>query len=161
MALNKKRRVFIEEYLKCWNLTEAARRAGYKHPNVKGSQLVKVSEVADAIQERIAEKCMSADEVLIRLAEQARGDISEFINDFGGIDWEAVSQRGYLIKKISHNKGKNSSIELYDSQSALALIGKHHKLFVDRQEITGKDGTPITIKVIYHDATDGNPEEGA
>lgn len=32
--LTDKQRVFIEEYLRCWNATEAARRAGYKGNNV-------------------------------------------------------------------------------------------------------------------------------
>lgn len=35
-----------------------------------------------------------------------------------------------LIKKYSDDKGK-VSIELYDAQAALALLGKHHKLFGD------------------------------
>jgi phage terminase small subunit len=147
VAITKKRQAFIEAYLKHWNATEAARIADYAHPGSQGHRLLKNVEIQEAIQARLDQKCMGADEVLIRLAEQARGDISEFINDYGGIDWETVKSRGHLIKKISHNKGKNSSIELYDSQSALALIGRHHKLFIDRQEITGKDGGPVEVEI--------------
>jgi hypothetical protein len=36
---------------------------------------------------------------------------------------------------------------MYDAQAALALLGKHHKLFIDRTEISGKDGGPIAVNV--------------
>lgn len=147
MAITRKRRSFIESYLKCWNATQAATVAGYKHPRRQGSRLLSFVDIQEEIQRRLDEKCMGADEVLLRLAEQARADISEFITDHGAVDWEAVGRNGYLIKRVVHNKGRNSSIELHDSQAALALIGKHHRLFVDRQEITGKDGGPVEVEI--------------
>lgn len=147
MAITRKRRSFIESYLKCWNATQAATVAGYKHPRRQGSRLLSFVDIREEIQRRLDEKCMGADEVLLRLAEQARADISEFITDHGAVDWEAVKKRGHLIKKIAHNKGKNSIVELHDAQAALALIGKHHRLFVDRQEVTGKDGAPVEVEI--------------
>lgn len=137
MALTKKRRIFVEEYLKCWNATEAARRAGYaeRYLHTNAPKLLQNTTIAEAIQERLEQACMGADEVLVRLAEQARADISEFITDYGAVDWDAAKRKGHLIKRVVHNKGKNSSIELHDSQSALALIGKHHGLFIERQEL--------------------------
>jgi len=70
--LTDQRRVFVEEYLECWNATEAARRAEYKHPNKYGPFLVKLGIVSDLIQRRLAEKAMTADEVLFRLTMMAR-----------------------------------------------------------------------------------------
>ena len=137
--LSKKRRVFVEEYLKCWNGAEAARRAGYKYPRQRASVLLTNSYIQKRIEERIAEIAMSADEVLLRLGEQARGDISEFVKSGGGIDWEKVREKGHLIRKIAHHIGKSSTIELYDSQSALALLGKHHRLFIEHKEIILKN----------------------
>lgn len=55
MALNRKRRVFIEEYLKCWNATEAARVAGYKHPDRQGSRLLSFPDVASYLDSRLTE----------------------------------------------------------------------------------------------------------
>lgn len=149
MALTKKRRIFIEEYLKCWNATEAARRAGYaeRYLHTNAPKLLQNTTIAEAIQERLEQVCMGADEVLIRLAEHARADISDFLTDYGAIDWERVRKDGRLIKRIAHSKGKNSVIELHDAQTALALLGKHHRLFVDRQEITGKDGGPVEVEI--------------
>lgn len=142
--LTRKRKVFIEEYLRCWNATEAARIAGYKFPNRQGSFLLSVLGIQEAIEARIAEKAMSADEVLLRLAEHARGDLSEFVGPHGAIDWVKVKEKGRVLKSISHTAGKQSKIELYDAQSALALIGKHHRLFVERSENLDLDLSALT-----------------
>lgn len=50
-----------------------------------------------------------------------------------------------LIKKYTIDDKGKVSIELYDAQAALQLLGRHHKLFVDRTELTGKDGEPIEV----------------
>jgi len=139
----RKRKVFLEEYLKCWNATEAARRAGYKHPNVQGPTLVNLSIIKDEIDKRMREKAMDANEVLARLAAQARGDIADFLNTEvpGGIlDLEKAEELGltHLIKNITWTK-QGVRVELYDAQAALVHIGRHLKLFTDRVEVTWRD----------------------
>lgn len=49
----------------------------------------------------------------------------------------------HVIKKYSLDKDGKVSIELYDAQKALELLGKHHGLFIDRHEHTGASGKPI------------------
>ena len=143
-----KQRLFIEAYLECWNATEAARRAGYKgNDNTLGSvgwENMQKPAIKAAISKRLSEKAMSADEVLMRLGDMARGDIAEFVKDYGAINWEAVKEKGCLVKKVSHSKGRHSSIELYDAQAALEKIGRAHGLFVDRQRQEGE----ITLRII-------------
>lgn len=135
--LSKQRKVFVEEYLECWNQTEAARRAAYKHPDVMGCRLVKVQVVQDLISRRLAEKGMAADEVLFRLSQMARLTIGEFIEtpEDGGwkLDLEAVKEKGHLVKRIKETL-TGPEILLHDSQKALELMGKHHRLFVDKVE---------------------------
>lgn len=48
-----------------------------------------------------------------------------------------------LIKKYTIDDKGKVSIELYDAQAALALLGKHHKLFTEKVEHTGADGQPL------------------
>ena len=142
-----KEQVWLEEYLISFNATDAARRAGYKHPNVLGP--TKKAKFAVEISERLAERAMSADEVLQRLAEQARGDAADFLDidenvaiiDIGKM---AAAGKTHLIKKYRVSKD-GISVELYDAQAALVHLGKHHGLFVDRKEITGKDGGPLLV----------------
>lgn len=167
MALTGKQAAFVEAYLKTRNKTQAARDAGYAGDYWTlasvGYENFKKPEIADAISLRIKESCMSADEVLERLGDQARGDVSDFLStqkdgtpffDYGG----ALAQgKTHLIKKmktkrrIYTEKGKEDTpiveteveFELYDAQSALVHIGKHHKLFADKLEVSGPDGGPI------------------
>lgn len=173
MALTKKRRAWLEEYFKCWNATEAARRVGYAHPNTQGPRLLLDVGVQDEIQRRLDELKMGADEVLLRLSEQARLDPGLFVEveeirdeDTNAIifkgpraNWRKIQEAGltHLVKAIYWTK-YGPRIEFHDAQRALELIGKHHGLFIERQEITGKDGGPVEIKLIWGD--DQNADDG-
>lgn len=149
--MTQKETIWLNEYLKCWNATEAARRAGYKWPDKQGQE--KKAKFADAIQERIEAVKMDADEVLIRLSEQARGDVSEFLRFVDGVkdpflDLKQAKEKGLLklVKKFKYNYDGRPEIELYDAQSALQLLGKHLGLFTDRveHEHTGQ----LEVKVV-------------
>ena len=85
--LSNKQRVFIEEYLTCWDAAKAARRAGYSPKTARfiGCENLTKPNVKAAIEQRIKEKAMSADEVILRLAEHARHDIGDLMNDEGVI----------------------------------------------------------------------------
>jgi phage terminase small subunit len=160
--VNPKHQQFINEYLKCWNATEAYRRvyptSSDDAARAHAARLVANGSVAEAIQQRIAENAMSADEVLSRLAEHARGDIGDFvtINHEGlpTVDLSTAQNKMRLIKtnkKTYTTKGDkdtaitevDAEIELYDAQSALEKLGRHHKLFTDKTELTGKDGEDL------------------
>jgi len=144
----------VEEYLVDFNATRAAERAGYGgNSNVlaaQGSRLLKNVKISESISQHLQEKAMTADEVLMRLADQARANVTDFIQDYGAIDWEAVKAKGHVIKRISHKQGEHSTIELYDAQAALEKIGKAHGLFVDRQQQEGE----FTLRIV-RDGTDG------
>ena len=158
MALTNKRKAFIEEYLIDFNATQAAIRAGYseKTAHAIGWENLRIPEIDEEIQRRIADKTMSADEVLIRLGDQARGTMEDFGNVLADIpnafwlDLAKAERRGklHLIKKLKFNPLGKSEIELYDAQAALVHIGKHHGLFRDITEISIEDGT---IPVTYQD----------
>jgi len=141
MALTNKRRVFVEEYLRCWNASEAARRAEYAYPGTEGHRLLQNAEIQAYIKARLEQVCMSADEVLIRLAEKARFDFGRFVYRRGMtdeliIEWEALveAQLTHLVKAV-YRTAHGTRIEFHDPEHALELIGKAHGLFVDRQEI--------------------------
>ena len=146
--MNNKRKIFVEEYLKCWNASEACRRAGYKHPNVYGSVLLANISIQAKIQERLQEKCLSADEVLVRLGEQARSISKEYVDDYGFVNFKKLKEDGlvHLVKKVKRNQAGAGSIEveLYDAQAALVHIGRHHKLFTDKFE--GTLDTQVSVK---------------
>jgi phage terminase small subunit len=155
VKLTDKQRVFIEEYLKCWNASEAARRAGYSEKTAPfiGAENLKKPQIAEAIKKRISEVAMSADEVLLRLAEQARAEQSRFWKcDFGEkvyVDMNALIEAGYahLIKSFTRDAltGKITKVEFYDSQAALKLMGQHHKLFSDDVVHSGEVNVVVSV----------------
>jgi phage terminase small subunit len=139
-GLTPKQQAFVEAYLaNGFNATAAARRLKYANPDRQGYRLLRNVEIAAAIRQELAERAMPADEVLARLAEQARGTMDDFLDESGAIDLARARERGklHLVKARSTTK-EGERIELYDAQAALALLGKHHRLFTDVTEHSGK-----------------------
>lgn len=158
VALSAKQQLFIDNYLISYNATQSAIAAGYSQNTATeiGYENLRKPHIAEAIQRRLQESAMSADEVLMRLAEHARGDLDDVLNSEGDLDIKKArrAKKTRLIKKwtrkhrvFTNDEGvteeTTDSIEMYDAQAALVHLGKHHKLFTDKQEITGKDGGPI------------------
>lgn len=147
--LSFKRRKFVEEYLRCWNATEAAKRAGYSERSAysQGHRLLKNDEIAALLRQRIEETAMSANEVQLRLGEQARAEWAAYLQGDGSIDLGALIADGkaHLVKGVRWDSQGNRVIEFHDAQAALVHIGKVLGMFVDRQEVTGKDGGPLVV----------------
>ncbi len=167
MGLTKKRQAWLDQYLQCWNATEAARRVGYKHPNTQGPRLLVDVSIAAEIKKRLDEMVMSADEVLRLLSRQANASHKSWVKV--GIDGKIyfdfsdpeAQENIDLIKKIktktrTEKAGEKSfevewvEVELYDSQRALELIGRHHQLFSDRVDLS-TGGKPIDLTLLSDD----------
>lgn len=161
MALTQLQENFVNEYLIDFNATRAAQRAGYDGNDVTlasvGYENLRKPQIADAISERLKEKAMGADEVLMRLAEQARNEQGRYINERGGINLALLiaDGKGHLIKGVKETK-YGTDIEFYDAQAALVHIGKHHRIFADGPSGDAKD--PIHIKHIQEKRPDDTPE---
>ena len=162
MALNSKQQMFVNEYLKCYNATQAALVAGYAEGSAyaHGHKLLKIAEIKEAISQRLSESAMSADEVLMRLAEQARGEHGKYITTSGTVDIATLvnAKKAHLIKKVKETQD-GMEYEFYDAQSALNTLAKHHGLLTDKTEITGKDGEAIQVKFVdYRAGLNGTSE---
>lgn len=149
--LTTKQKAFVEAYLSTFNATEAARIAKYKGNRVTlqavGAENLRKPLIKAIIDERMKELAMGADEILARLTEQAQGKGGEYVDMWGNLDFARLKAEGklHLIKKIKPSMyGK--VIEFYDAQSALALLGKTHKLFVDLTEKEHKG--EVTIRFL-------------
>lgn len=128
MPLTLKQEAFINEYLRCWNASEAARRAGYSEKTAHqiGYENLRKLEISEEINKRVKEMAMRADEALIRLSDQARGDMADFITVKGGLPFVDLDKaqnlaKLHLLKKFKVT-GKSVEIELHDSQAALVHI---------------------------------------
>jgi len=137
--LNHRQRLFVEAYLgdAAGNASEAARIAGYAHPGQVGERLLKKVEIRSAIDARLAQAAMGANEVLARLSAMAAGDLSDFIKvDADGepsLDLAKARRRKKLglVKKLTPTKF-GWSIEMYDAMAALEKLGRYHGLFTEK-----------------------------
>ena len=163
--LSKKQKLFVEYYLQTWNATQAAIKAGYskKSAAVTGHNNIRKTNIAEEIKRRVDEVCMSSDEALTLLSDQARGDFADLAEiTTAGFEFKLmekddegnviINPNTKLVKKIKQkvttylSKSKDgddrevidTELELYSAQRALELIGKAHGLFIDKVETEGE-----------------------
>ncbi len=123
MALTKKQRLFVDEYLIDLNATQAAIRAGYSTRRAAeiGYQLLQRPEVAQAIQAAMAERSkrteVSADYVVRRLREIDEMDVLDILEDDGSFrsirDWPRAWRQflsGIEIAELFEGRGDDRRI---------------------------------------------------
>lgn len=139
--LTAKESAFVDYYFICGlNGYQAAIKAGYSERSAYeiASQNLRKLHIQEAIQARLSEVHMSADEALALLATHARGDIGDFmqIGPMGySLDMNKAKEMGItrLVKKIKQEtitiNGKyedkeihTETIELHDPQAAIEKI---------------------------------------
>lgn len=145
--LTRKQQIFIDAYLRSFNATQAAKLAGYSEKTAysMGWENLRKPEIKAAIDARLDEVHMSADEALKLQADIARGDMGEFLDTEGigfTLDLKEAKQQGLtrLIKKVKQRTtvfiAKKPSeedrevheleIELYPADTAQERILKIH-----------------------------------
>jgi hypothetical protein len=80
LPLTTKQKRFAEEYIKDWNATQAAIRAGYsrKTAGIQGFEVLRHPEVKKYINEKLSEFSLSADEVLKAISDIAKSNLNEY-----------------------------------------------------------------------------------
>lgn len=140
------------EYLKDFNATKAAIRAGYAEHTARqqGSRLLTKADIIEYMDGLIKTIEMSPEEVKVRLTEMGRASVADFFieqiftitdkegNTYEGtriaLNMEYIKTHGHLVNSIK-NTAWGPAIELHDAQTAVVWIGKHHKLFTEKYEI--------------------------
>ncbi len=135
--LNYRQRLFVEYYLgnSSGSAVDAARRAGYKAPHPEGARLLRKDSIRTAIDARVTEAAITANEVLARVADIATFDLLAFMNlaqsaNFA-IDLKTIRQLGlgHVIKRLRIRKDGALEIELESRLQALIKLGEYFKLW--------------------------------
>jgi len=155
--LTPKQRRFVEEYTgpNLGNATQSAIAAGYseKTAHVIGHENLSKPKIAEAVENRLDQRAMAANEILARLADMARADMANFIEIRGGGGWtldlEKAKAAGllHLVREVSYDSNGQPQIKLHDAKDALKQLGKVHKLFVDKVEHSGEIDTGGVLMV--------------
>ena len=151
MALTAKQKMFVTEYLIDLNATQSAIRAGYSVKTARqiGEQNLSKLDIQKAIQKAMNERAkrnnITADKVLNEIAGIAFDDIGNYLNFFtdaeGNVrtvikDSKTISTKN--ISEISCGRDGTFKFKLYCKDNALALLGKHLKLFTDKLDDNDK-----------------------
>lgn len=152
--LNPKHKLFVAEYLKDLNATQAATRCGYsgKTARQQGARLLSNAAINAAVQKAMEKRSdrveLSADWVIKKLMRIADSDLAkayaadgsllpvpempeEIRKCLAGVDVHKDFTEGVEV-------GETKKIKVLDQTRALELLGRHLKLFTDRVEHTGK-----------------------
>jgi phage terminase small subunit len=171
-ALTPRQAAFVNEYLLDLNGTQAAIRAGYS-PHTARSIAVEylakpdiAAAVARARAQRLSRVNLSADTILQEMSALALSNIKHYkITDEGEVELAEGAPPNAMAaiaaidrtttEKVDPKSGEitrtyNVKLKLWDKPNPLKLLGKHAGIqsFVDRVEVTGKNGGPIEVAAV-------------
>ena len=153
MALTKKQKLFVEEYLIDLNATQAAIRAGYSPDTAKeiGCENLTKPNIRAEIDKRMAERSrrtgINQDRVLMELARIA------LLNPANVVDFDEATIRedatvddlaavaSVKVKRFPTKEGDGieREIKFYDKNKALDALGRHLGMFKDKLELSGME----------------------
>lgn len=148
-GLTPKQEKFCLEYVKDFNATKAAQRAGYgKNPNSYASKLLQTAAVSARVRElstQVRKKALLEAEDALRWAmDIARSDIYELvtINDDGAMSLQSndtvrtkyrrgVSELSFSKSDSAEGSSESCKVRMHEKGTALKLIFQHLKLVGD------------------------------
>lgn len=166
-STRQRMKLFVQAYLTNGrNGAAAARAAGYSENAAAqiANRLLKAAYVQKLIRNVLGE-----DPYQIAEAEEGVRQHLLAVRDAHLVDYFTLDEKGNpkldllnltreqgaAIQSIKVNRWGEIEIKLKDSVKAAELLGRHHKMFTDKTEWTGKDGqalVPPVINVTFVDA---------
>lgn len=153
MALTKKQKIFVDEYLIDLNATQAAIRAGYSPDTAGsiGSENLKKPEIRARIEKAMAERSkrtgINQDRIIMELAKIALLNPKGLVNfDEATIKEDATDEDVAAVASVKvkrfptkDGEGVEMEVKMYDKTKALELLGRHLGMFKDKVEVSGLD----------------------
>lgn len=139
VLLNARQRMFVKEYLKDLNGTQAAIRAGY---SVKSAQSIATENmrkpfIADEIKKGLLKR-----EVKLEL------NAEWVLRNLKAVSDRCLQEVTPIVERINGEAVETGEFK-FDSSGvckANELIGKHLKMFTEKHEVTGADGDPLKVE---------------
>jgi len=164
-TLTDKQRAFVLEYVKDFNGTQAAIRAGYSEDSASeiAYENLRKPQIRQQIDRHFEDMGLTADRILSEQMALAFSDMGDFldISAGGGLtlkDGADLQGKTKLIKKLKEKRkiltkaegdgdeliiDSQIEVELYDRQKALDVLGKHTS---GRERINAPKALTINLK---------------
>ena len=150
--LNRKQAAFVEEYLKDFNGTRAAIRAGYsqKTATVKGSALLRLVHVKAVLAKKAKERTdkvdLTADDLLFQIKAISRSNVRDYVKF--GPGYVTVNESDNLtpeqaacISEVVENSSENGSqikLKLHDKAKFVDMGMKYLGLYApEKRNVSG------------------------
>lgn len=156
--LTEKQKFFCREYLRDFNATQAAIRAGYSPKTAKQIAAENLSKLdlrryiralADNLNEQTDNDIRR---IIIELQLIAYGSLKDVADwDCNGItlkNSDDIEESSRIVSELSDSPKFGMKIKMHDKIKALELLGKYHKIFSDKEEKNDNKGE-IVIKMSY------------
>jgi phage terminase small subunit len=138
-GLSDQQRLFVTEYIRSRNASEAARRAGFKWPAMAGHRLLQKVIIREAIETELRANHVGKDHLLSGYSEVAWVSIADFIDEQGKPVIEKIRANGHLVKsykcKVNQRRSTrevevtDAEIVLHDRLAAMSDLAKTQGMF--------------------------------
>ena len=158
MALNERQRAFVNEYLKDFNATQAAIRAGYSKKTAYslGSENLKKAEIQEMLRERIKKREerteITQDMVIKELAKIAFANVTDAVKiEAKGLNRVKVLPTNEMPDDIISAIGSikegpyGVEIKLHDKLRAHEDLGKHLGLFDNNASTSTQENNILDV----------------
>jgi len=150
-GLSDQQRLFVTEYIRTRNASEAARRAGFKWAAMTGRRLLQKVIIKEALETELRANHVGKDHLLSGYSEVAWVSIEDFIDEQGKPVIEKIRANGHLVKsykcKVNQRRSTREvevtdvEIVLHDCLAAMSDLAKAQGMF--------KEDDPNFIPTIY------------
>jgi len=164
--LTIKENIFVREYLKDFNATQAYKRSGFKGKSTRQlaynllSKVYIQKEIKTQVEARYKRLDMDGDRVLQELDYLATSDIKDLFDENNCIkkikDIPRELTRCISAIEVSEiwewedgertQIGEKVKVKFWDKPKSLELKGRYHKLFTDKIEITVDENLALQLK---------------
>lgn len=161
---NARHERFAQELAKGKTADEAYETAGFKANRGNATRLKANESIESRVRELLEGAAERAEITVARVLEElakvgfanagdyfAWGPYGITVKDQDTLTPEQQAAVAEVSQTIS-DKGGTIRVKLHDKLGALEKIGKHLGMFVDKHEVTGKDGGPIQHDVVTREA---------
>jgi phage terminase small subunit len=178
LKIDRRVELFVREYLVDFNGARAAIAAGYaeKSARVTASRLLTKANIQALIEKLQAERTkkldITAERILSELSKMAFSNMLDYVGVKDGdayIDLskltrdQAAAIQEITVDEYMEGRGegarniKRTRFKLADKRGSLELLGKHVRLFTDK-ETRGDEENPLVVRIVHIGSRDGDED---